>query len=130
MSKLDPRKFSDVVQECWCIHQAMRKLGFSADDIYLTMAQDARAPQVPVSLFVTLKAQGKEFNITLCGCSNEDEAEKLLEEWASFASYANEGAFERDFLDEIYESSNIIKQKVLFVTALVNKGIHPRLEWS
>jgi hypothetical protein len=130
MSEQDPRKFFEAVQECWCIHQAMRQLGFSADDIYVAMAKDARAPHVPVSLFVVLKAQGEEFNVTLCGCSSEEEAEKVLEEWNRFVVLANEGAFDKKVLEEIYEASNIMQQKALFVAALYKKGIRPHEEWS
>lgn len=130
MSKLDPRKYSPEVQECWCVYQALRKLGFSADNIYVLMAQNGRALHVPISLFVILRSQDKEFNIILCNYSSEDEAEEVLEEWARFVTYANEGSFEQGILNEIYEASNIMKQKVMLIAALYKKGIRPNEEWS
>ena len=126
----DPRHYPAAIKECWCVHQAMRQLGFAADDIYVAIGKDAARPEVAVALFVVLRTQGKEFVVTLDGYSSEEAAEEALSQWTAFVSVANEGGFEQALLDDIYQASHIMQNKEQFVVALFGKGIRPAQEWS
>ena len=126
----DPRQYSEAVRECWSVHQALRQLGFDSGDIYVATAKDARNPQTPLSLFVILRTQGKEFVVTLAGYPSEEAVEAELSRWSTFATLSNEGAFDEDVLDEIYQCSNVMQNKEQFVVALFSKGIRPSQQWS
>lgn len=126
----DPRQYSEAVRGCWSVHQALRQLGFDAGDIYVATGKDARNPQTPLSLFVILRTQGKEFVVTLAGYPSEEAVEAELTQWSTFATLSNEGAFDEDVLDEIYQCSNVMQNKEQFVVALFSKGIRPSQQRS
>ena len=130
MGDLDPRQYPEEVRECWAVHQAFRALGFAPEDIYVAVGGDARHPEFNAALFVVLKAQGKEFIVTLGGYASEEQAEAVLQQWEAFATFSNDGAFDEGVMTSIYEMSNVMQNKVEFVTALFNKGIRPTQEWS
>jgi len=130
MSELDPRQYPDAVKECWCVHQALRALGFAPENIYIAVGQDERHPQFDAALFVVLKAQGKEFIVTLELYASEAAADADVDQWNAFAELSNEGAFDQEVLEEIYAASNVVQNKVAFASALLGKGIRPSREWS
>lgn len=130
MDKENPLSFSADIRECWSVHQALRSLGFSANDIYINIGRDLHHPEVEAVLFVVLKTQGRDFNVTVGAYFSEEEANAAVKKWSEFVNLANGGAFEQSTLDGIYESSHVMKNKVEFIVALHNKGIKPMLEWS
>lgn len=130
MGKKNPLSFSEDIRECWSVHQVFRALGFSADDIYIAVGKDIRHPEVEAILFVVLRAQGRDFNVTVGAYFSEEEADAAVKKWSEFVNLANAGAFEQDALDQICKASNVMKNRVDLVFALHNKGIKPMLEWS
>lgn len=115
--------FPGVVKECWAIHQALRQLGFPAGEIYVLMAKDVTRPSDESALFVTLRTQGKEFNISLDSYKSEKEAEDVMGQWTEFATIFNSDGFDERELREIYESSSIYQNKVMLLMALRKKNI-------
>lgn len=81
-------------------------------------------------LFVILKAQNKEFTVTVGAYSSDDEADAAVATWTEFVSLANGGAFEEKALDDIYKSSHAFTHSVDLVLSLHDKGINPIKEWS
>ena len=130
MKKLDPMQYPEPIRECWAVHQAFRALGFAPEEIYVAIGKDARHPQFEAALFVVLRAQGKEFLVTLDGYASEAAAEAAVNQWEAFATFSNDGTFDEGVLKVIYDTSNVIQNKVEFITALYNKGIRPSREWS
>lgn len=130
MDKENPLSFSADIRECWSVHQVLRSLGFSADDIYINVGRDINHPEVAALLFVVLRAQGKDFNVRVGAYFSEEEADAAVKKWSEFVNLANAGAFEQSDLDNIYESSHVMKNQLEFVVSLHEKGIKPMLEWS
>lgn len=130
MSPSDPRAFSEDIRECWAVHQAFRSLGFLPDNIYISVGRDIRHPQADACLFVVLKAQGKDFTVTVGAYPSEEKATAAVGTWHNFVTLANGGAFERESLDKIYESSHVFANSVELVLSLHEKGIRPMMEWS
>ena len=121
----DPRKYPNEVKECWSIHQVLRSLGFSPDDIYVMLAKDAQTPHDNSSLFVVLKENSREFTVTLEKYRTEDEAKKTMAVWSEFAARANAQKFDQKILEEIFNSSHVMRNKVAFLAALQSKGFLP-----
>lgn len=130
MALLDPRQYPAEIQECWAVHQAFRALGFPPEDIYVAVGKDARHPEFEVALFVLLKAQGKEFLVTLGGYPSDEAVESVLGKWTEFVELWKGDAFDDELMRDIYGTSNVVQNKAEFVIALYNKGIRPTQEWS
>ena len=75
-------EYPSVLVDGWTVHEAMRRLGFRADDIFFECACDALAGGAP-SLFVVLRAQGKSFAVTL-GPLGDLTPKTMLTFWKSF----------------------------------------------
>lgn len=118
----DPRGYPDEIKECWAVHQVLRILGFSPDDIYVMPAKSAAEPDGPPTLFAVLKTQSKEFTVTLGSYRSESDLEMAINVWTEFVTRANAGRFDQAMLDEIYEASNIMRNRAQFLFALTGKG--------
>jgi hypothetical protein len=120
---LDPKEYPEPVKECWAVHQALRALGFKPEDIYVALGKDAMRPLSTIALFVVLRVEGKEFIVTLAVYDSEAEAEVTLTLWSAFVDLFNDQIFDDVVMDDIYEGSNVIQNKVAFIVALQNKGL-------
>ena len=119
---LDPRKYPEEVKECWSIHQVLRAIGYPADNIYLALAKDQALPFDNSSLFVVLKANRQEFIVTLQNYKTENEARKIMDVWTEFVRNANAQKFDQEILNEIFQSSNVMRNKIEFLHSLQRKG--------
>lgn len=123
----DPRKYSDEVKECWSIHQVIRSLGYSPDDIYVMLAKDAlMIPHENSSLFVVLRENSHELTVTFANYKTVAQAKRTMASWSEFVTHANSGQFDQKILDEIFDASHIVRNKVEFLLAFKNKGFSPR----
>jgi hypothetical protein len=93
-----------------------RKLGFSADDLYCAIYKSARN-QGLLSCFVTLRTQGKEFNLEI---GPIDDAAALEKEYARVCGAASQVS--QADLERIWRESEIYERKSDFIFALMNKG--------
>lgn len=118
----DPLQYSETVKECWSVHQVLRQLGFDSSDIYIAAGKDIEEPQFLACLFVILRTQGKEFSVNAGGYSSECDVESDIAQWTTFATLFNERIFDEEKLKGIYKRSNVVKNKVFFVAALLKKG--------
>jgi hypothetical protein len=67
--------------EVFGCHEALRRLGFSADDIYVVPGISAKFKER--CLHVVLKTQGKEYVITAARLKTPKEDEQVRDEWLS-----------------------------------------------
>ena len=102
-------------------HEAYRKAGFAADDIYCELAESLRAGGV-LSCFALLRAQGKEFRIE-CGPTGDPDAFHAEHQRITQAVVDHEVSLED--LDRIWQESEAHQHAGLFIAALVDKGILP-----
>lgn len=131
MNKQDPREYTTPIKECWAAHEVFRRLGFPPEDIYVATHQEATTPWIPLTLFVVLKTQGKEFLVT-CGGSykSQKEADAAFREYSEFINALKQGAFSEEQLTEVYEGSYIVNNSVQLLMALSNKGISCKFEFT
>jgi len=104
-----PSDFSHQVRESWANHEAFRRLGFSADEIFV--AVDV------VRAYTVLRAQGLEFVVVL-----GDIEDGFLDGWSMFAECSNRNAFAEEDLQEVWEESWVKNNSVCLVTAMTDKG--------
>jgi hypothetical protein len=101
-----------LVAETWACHEALRRAGFRADDIYIIAnANDGE-------VYVQLQAQGKEFNLRVGprGISIEDFQSKWSRWCVDIQTIAE------DELQQMWESSLIRGRVVQLVADLTVKG--------
>jgi len=102
-----------ALQEALAVHEAYRRLGFAAEDIYISQQNG--------NLFCILKTQGKDFVICV-GALAECELEELTELWGAATYLWNEVAPEAE-RQALWENSCILHDATGFVMALTEKGI-------
>lgn len=111
---------SKPVQRLWVCHEALRRLGFDAEDIYVSKCIEPVMGQLVDSLCCILESQSKQF-IMNCGYYYyEGEIEKALDEWSSFIRDLREVP-EEDLMD-VFESWPFDQSRVDFIGALYLKG--------
>lgn len=109
-------KLDKTLKEALATHQALRKFGFSSDDIYAILE--------PGRLIMLLKAQNLEFAVD-CGnfqCSEVD----FPVFWADVAEYFNTCSI--SIVKEIWDNSWISQNLSQLKSALKNKGLKIPLE--
>lgn len=110
-----------VLLDARCCHEAFRRFGFSADDIFMHVAQNVDAPGTPW-LFAVLKAQGKTFTITV-GPLEGLEPEELLRLWTALAADFNARDRQDAELIEIWENGLVWRLgPANLAVGLANKG--------
>lgn len=112
-----PEDYPEGVQYAWCAHQAFRRLGFKADDIWLIIAK-AGDDNEQLHAFMTLKTQGKEIHVD-CGRADEKTFPEL---WKSFCKAFNENKFREKALRKVFDASNFTTHTAQFVMLLLNRG--------
>lgn len=109
--------FEPLLEMAWATHEAFRRLGFAADDIFvLTTEAD--------ELFVQLKTQGKEFNVRV-GPLGELSHETFNARWLSFVDRINGRTFADDLLQQIFDRwlEHETGGAMSFINAVMAKGI-------
>lgn len=119
MRALAYSEFHPSVWRTWSAWEALRRCGFSADDIYVGMGIDGRRDAV----YVQLLAQGKEFNLVV-GTTPLSE-DDFIAEWQSFCARLNAGdAGSKDEMHAVYlREMNAWGGAVALVLAIRRKGI-------
>ena len=124
--------YSDTVLRALALHEVLRRLGFSADDIAFEVAKNAhlaeRDCEHVFSPFLFLRAQGRQFAINVDeqeGHSNA-EGQALLEEMRTATVAFNAGAHPFDDLDLmnalIQTTLNAMGGAMSLMRALMDKG--------
>lgn len=117
---IQPRHIPACIKEALAMHEAFRRLGFSADDIFCVYYQEQIA--------IELHTQGKEFVVT---CGNHDfPEEKFPELWKRACALWNgtEPGMTGTTREIIYRGSELMKGGhigIQLIGALQAKGIDP-----
>ena len=121
--------FEHQIEMAWATHEAFRRLGFAADDIFvLTTTHD--------EVYVQLRTQGKEFNVRIDLLGQGMTHEQFNERWLAFIERANGGHFSNDLLQQVFDRwLSSAGGGVPLLTAIVSKGIvlptgRQRLAWA
>jgi hypothetical protein len=118
-----PPRLADVpkpYREALAAFEALRKCGFTADDIYFLVAGPDEGP---LDVAVVLRAQGKELTVT-CGAV-EDTVKNAYAIWRLMAERLSSGGYTQAELDQNWQASMVYRDKVGFATALMCKGLVP-----
>jgi hypothetical protein len=119
--------YPQVLVDTWAVHEALRRLGFASEDIFVHVAGNGEAPTSGPWLFVVLKTQGKEFSIDI-GPLGKLSPEEALRTWHVFCEKWNT----REFLDSeaqrMYEARFLKRTSAAgLATGLLSKGfVFPR----
>jgi len=114
------KDISATVRRFIAAHEAYRKMGFSADDIYAEPAIDGLTMRL--SCFALLRTQGKEFRVC-CGPIDNHPAWEEEHRRVTTAIAAKEVS--QTDLDRIWRESEVHLRPGLMVAAIVAKGILP-----
>lgn len=99
-----PYSYSEPVRHAWAGHEAFRRLGFGADDIFTIVARSANNDG-KFAMHSTLRTQGKEFNI-VCGVyASQAEAERDFKAFADFRNLFMTECFSESELQKIFREA-------------------------
>lgn len=122
MKKLKYNDISPALRRFIGAHEAYRKAGFPADDIYCEVARSLRGGDV-LSCFALLRTEGREFRIE-CGAIEDESA--FREEHRRTTEAVGAGEVDQETLNRIWQESEVYQNPGEFVSALVRKGIVPK----
>ena len=120
---MNPFDLHAVYREAWASFEALRRLGFASEDIFVQAGEslDAGLVQAPsYQLGVILRAQHKEFIID-CGRIPE-EPDAIEATWQRFCKAINDREVSERDLQRVWETSHAREQVVGLLTALTAKG--------
>jgi hypothetical protein len=110
-----------VIRAAIGAHEGFRKLGFSSDNLFCELAATPGAPAGQVGVFMTLQSRGKAFRVGVGYWAANDEPGARAA-WTSAVTAVNAHEVSEADLDRIWAESYPCRDKVGFVTALLDKG--------
>lgn len=102
--------------EALSVHEAFRKLGFNSEDVFIARGL---GPDRVLSILVGIKRDGQQFFLSVGHYDGTDE--QLLSTWHEVVA-VYKGSPEES-LQNMWDNSSIKKQSVVFLNALIKKGI-------
>lgn len=113
------------MRECLATFEALRRCGFSSDNIYFTLAINfhTRRPH----LAIQLQAQARTFTVN-CG-ELDAEGDELRDLWQASAKWWNGEATE-ELRKQLWEASHVYENKVDFLAGLLGNGFRLPKNWS
>lgn len=112
--------YSEPVLKAWSYYEALRRLGFAADDIFAQAHQEPVAGVLMHMFAVGLYTQGNEFVVNCGAFVTEEEAQAVCAEWGEFAGQLPD--FSEPELIEVFKASEPWRTSAQFVLALRLKG--------
>ena len=114
-----PEEVPVFIREAYCVWNAFRRLGFSADDLFFELD--------PKNIFITLRPNKNEVAerafAVLVGPQNGMPRDMIYRLWRSFGEKLRDGGYDNATLDQWWEESQIRRLKVPFITQLQVKGL-------
>lgn len=111
-----------ALHETIAFHEALRRLGYLAVDIFVQCAPDG-ARGGKWSAFTLLRVRGMpEVNFTSGHFATEDERDEFERVWPRFVEFWNEDRFAPGERQRIYETSFAARNSVQLVLVLMQKG--------
>lgn len=117
------KDFPAVYRDCWALHEALRRLGFASEDIFVLLSGNAEQPTTGLWFFVVLKTQGKEFTITVRPIEGLGE-EEAGAGWTAFVNLVNARTFALTEMQRVYKTRFVdrVPGPAMLVSALLAKG--------
>ncbi len=107
----------EAFQEALGTHEAFRKLGYSADDIWVHLRDDGM-------MFVIVRPQGQpDFAVGVGKCAMTPEEWRV--QWPALATAVSEGRVSPKDMNAMWVASVPFRHKVDFISALLMKGLSP-----
>lgn len=100
----------------------LRNMGFPSENLYCQVAKSGLAPGNPLSAFLVVRENGREF---ACECGPVPSEEEAHEQWLYLAMHAQEELDQKD-ADRIYKECDAVRGAASFTLALMGKGLWPR----
>jgi len=110
-------EYSKEIQSVWVAHEALLRLGFSSDDVYVSCHEENKKEVLDCRLLT----QDKDFIIN-CGIIEDEKFEDFVEEWKSFVKNYNGNEFLEEELVALFDSWPFPQSMWFFVMALTAKG--------
>jgi hypothetical protein len=102
--------------------EGFRKVNFSAEDIFVELAGNHECGPNELMVFVLLRTQGKEFRVGV-GRWPAGQEDRLQAEWSALCAAMNSRQVSQADMDRMWQESLPYKDRVGFVTAILDKGI-------
>lgn len=110
-----------MIREMLAIHEALRKLRFRPEDIYVL---DVAVPGEPGdTIGICLQAQGRICNIPVGRLAPTEPFEAFADEWNLATEHVNDGTFADADLRAMYEASEVFRYQGKFLAYLHLSGI-------
>ena len=115
--------YPPVIIATWAIWEALRRLGFTADDIWVQIAGNEAAPESGYWMFVVLKTQDKEFVIHIMPLG-ELTPKRTMKLWKAFSGMIAGGRFDEGTMHGAYAHYFLQREPgaASLITALTAKG--------
>jgi hypothetical protein len=109
---MNPKKLTldESLTEALAAHNAFLRLGFEPRELYLNLNFGR--------LFVTVLSQGRMFNMEISAFTEDEDT--VLEEWKKKVAWWN--GLTREERDEVYRGSEVLRQSVGLIEAMIAKG--------
>lgn len=117
------------LRECLAVFEALRRCGFSADDIYFTKAIAKNTGRLNAG--IQLQAQGLKYTVT-CGELKMPDRD-LIAAWQAACAWWKSGAGGKNPdgpWRQLWEASFVYKHKVDFLATLISKGFTLPVNWN
>ena len=122
---MKPDNLEDVIHLALGAHEALLRVGFEPDDVFIVINNNMKEPPEMVGLsqvLVELKTQGKEFSFG-CGAAKEDKS-TIAAAWKSgVVEYNDRSAVGVAFRKAIWDAFSLKYGGFDLVVAIMNKGI-------
>jgi len=110
-----------IIREMLAIHEALRKLGFRPEEIFVLVI---RLPGQPGdTIGITVRAQGRRCDFPLTRLRPSEAPERLVDEWNETARAIAAGEYRQKDLDDMYASSDVVKNQTKFLLRLLAHGL-------
>lgn len=112
MIEFDLKSLPAPYKEAFAMHELLRRLGFGPDDIYAMYSEGV--------LIIVLRSQGLEFSMNVGPLNHTYE--EFEETWKKFLFKLKRYEIDEDALVKVWTESEVFKNKVNILFALVTKG--------
>jgi len=107
------RKWDALVIEAWCVYEALRRMGFPSDSIYVGERADR-------TIFVRVTATGQAFVVDV-GTAPDTAA--FLTEWRVFCRAMIDKSIDEDTALSWWNASKARREAGMILAAIIRKGL-------
>ena len=112
--------YSEPILKAWTYHEALRRLGFRPQDIYVSIYREPVMGVLAYTFGCTLEAQDKDFTMSCGAYPDEAGVEQAVAEWQEFVEQLP--SFPYVELQKVFTASEVWGKSAEFVLSLHQKG--------